>query len=101
MDCSLPGSSLHGIFQIKSLEWVTIFFSRVYSQPRDRTRVPCLAGGFFTIEPQDRTVVGSSQMLGLFASSAGDMGSTPSQGTKIQHGKTNKQKSKNNKDNLF
>ena len=38
MDCSLPGSSVHGILQARILEWVTIPFSRgVSSQPRDRT----------------------------------------------------------------
>ena len=30
MDCSLAGSSVHGIFQAKVLEWVVIAFSRVY-----------------------------------------------------------------------
>ena len=38
MDCSLPGSSIHGIFQARILEWVAISFSRGSSQPRDRTR---------------------------------------------------------------
>ena len=28
MDCSLPGSSIHGIFQARVLEWVNISFSR-------------------------------------------------------------------------
>ena len=28
MDCSLPGSSIHGIFQARVLEWVAISFSR-------------------------------------------------------------------------
>ena len=37
MDCSLPGSAVHGIFQVRILEWVAISFSRVSSQPRDRT----------------------------------------------------------------
>ena len=37
MDCGLPGSSVHGIFQARILEWVTISFSRRSSQPRDRT----------------------------------------------------------------
>jgi len=27
MDCSLPGSSVHGIFQVRVLEWVAIAFS--------------------------------------------------------------------------
>ena len=44
MDCSLRGSSVHGIFQARVLEWVSISFSRGSSQPRDRTRVSCIAG---------------------------------------------------------
>ena len=39
MDCSLPGSSVHGIFQAIVLEWIAISFSRGSSQPRDGTRV--------------------------------------------------------------
>ena len=35
MDCSLPGSSVHGIFQAIVLEWIAIFFSRGSSRPRD------------------------------------------------------------------
>ena len=35
MDCSLPGSSVHGILQARILEWVAISFSRGSSQPRD------------------------------------------------------------------
>ena len=35
MDCSLPGSSVHGIFQAIVLEWIAISFSRGSSQPRD------------------------------------------------------------------
>ena len=48
MDCSLPGSSVHGILQARILEWVAISFSRRSSQPRDWTCVSCIAGGFFT-----------------------------------------------------
>ena len=39
MDCSLPGSSVHGILQARILEWVAISFSRGSSQPRDWTLV--------------------------------------------------------------
>ena len=39
MDCSLPGSSVHGILQARILEWVTISFSRDSFHPRDRTNV--------------------------------------------------------------
>ena len=44
MDCSLPGSSVHGILQARILEWVAIPFSRGSSWPRDWTRVSCIAG---------------------------------------------------------
>ena len=44
----LPGSSVHGILQARMLEWVAIPFSRRSSQPRDRTRVSCIEGRFFT-----------------------------------------------------
>ena len=49
MDCSLPGSSVHGIFQERVLEWVAISFSRGSSWPRDRTQVSCTAGRRFTV----------------------------------------------------
>ena len=39
MDCSPPGSSLHGILQARILEWVAMPFSRRSSQPRDQTPV--------------------------------------------------------------
>ena len=39
MDCSLPGSSVHGILQARILEWVAMPSSRGSSWPRDRTRV--------------------------------------------------------------
>ena len=41
MDCSLPGSSVNGIFQARVLEWAAIAFSRGSSQPRDQTQVSC------------------------------------------------------------
>ena len=49
MDCSLPGFSVHGIFQARVLEWVAISFSRGSSQPRNRTRVSCIVDRHFTI----------------------------------------------------
>ena len=53
-DCSLPGSSVHGISQARILKWVAISSSRGSSQPRNWTCiscVSCLAGRFFTTEP--------------------------------------------------
>ena len=52
VDCSPPGSSVHGIFQARVLEWVAISFSRGSSWPRDGTRVFCRAGKFFTLNHQ-------------------------------------------------
>ena len=50
MDCSPPGSSVHGIFQAGILEWVAMPFSRGSSQPRDQTQVSRVAGGCFIIQ---------------------------------------------------
>ena len=43
MDCSLPGSPVHGIFQARVLEWVATSYSRRSSQPRDQTCVSCIS----------------------------------------------------------
>ena len=50
MDCSPPGSSVHGILEARILEWVAISFYRGYFQHRDWTYIPCIAGRFFTTE---------------------------------------------------
>ena len=49
MDCSLQGSSVHGILQARILEWVAICSSRGSSWPRDWTQVSHIAGRFFTV----------------------------------------------------
>ena len=49
MDCSLPRTSVRGIFQARVLEWVALSFSRGSSQPRDWTWVSCIVGRCFTI----------------------------------------------------
>ena len=49
MDCSPLGASVHKILQSRILEWLAILFSRGPSQPRDRTHVSHVAGGFFTV----------------------------------------------------
>ena len=48
-DCSPPGSSVHGVLQVRALEWIAISFSRGSSQLRDRTWVSYIAGRCFTI----------------------------------------------------
>ena len=42
MDCSPPGSSVHGSLQPRALEWVAMPFSRGSLGPRDRTWVSCI-----------------------------------------------------------
>ena len=49
MDCSLSGSSIHGIFQARILEWITVSSSRRSSRPRDWTQVSHIVGRHFTI----------------------------------------------------
>ena len=54
LNYSLPGSSVHGIFQARILEWIAISSSKGSSQPRDQTCVSCsscIGGRFFTAEP--------------------------------------------------
>ena len=55
MDCSPPGSSVHGIFQARILEWIAISFCGGSSRPRDQTygscHISCITGRSFTIEP--------------------------------------------------
>ena len=51
MDCSPPGSSVHGILQAKILEEVARPCPRGSSQPRDQTWVFYIAGRFLTTEP--------------------------------------------------
>ena len=48
VDCSLPGASVHEIFQVKIREWAVISFSRGPSDPRIEPTSPVLADGFFT-----------------------------------------------------
>ena len=60
MDCSLPGSSVHGISQARTLEWVAISFSRGSSHPGNKTTPlasPELAGGFFTTPPPVKPLI--------------------------------------------
>ena len=51
MNCSPPGSSVHGILQARILEWVAISFTRGSSWPKDWTQVFCIVGRFFIIWP--------------------------------------------------
>ena len=57
VDCSPPGSSVHGILQARILEWVALPSSRGSSQPRDqKPRSPALWGDSFPSEPPEKPV---------------------------------------------
>ena len=49
MDCNSPVSSVHGLLQVRILEWAAIPFSGESSQPKNWTQVSCSAGGYFTL----------------------------------------------------
>ena len=72
MDCSLSGSSIHGIFQARVLEWLAISFSRGSSWPRNRTQVSLIAGRRFTVCNS--------------GSNSGDPGSIPGSGRSPEEG---------------
>ena len=67
MDCSPPGSSVHGIFQASILEWIAIPFSRGSSWPRDRTWVSCKSSvtHLFLLQVQLWFWCGKRSFLGL------------------------------------
>jgi len=52
MDSILPGSSVHGIFQARILEWDAISYTRGSSDPWIEPVSPALAGRFFTTVPR-------------------------------------------------
>ena len=57
MDCSPPGSSVHGILQARVTEWVAISFSRACSWHRDWTQVSYLTGISFTVSATSENVL--------------------------------------------
>ena len=64
-DGSLPGSTVHGIFQARILEWAAISFSRGSSQARDRTRVSCIADRCCTVWATREAQAKSYSWLGI------------------------------------
>ena len=65
MDCSLTGSSVHGIFQARILEWVAISFSRRSSRARDWSRVSRIIGRCFTVWATREVQVSSPKIYPL------------------------------------
>ena len=54
MDSSPKSSSMHGILQVRILDWVAISYSKGSSQPRDQTNVSCIVGRVFTTETKGK-----------------------------------------------
>ena len=65
VDCSPPGSSVHGIFQAGILEWVAIAFSRGSSPPRDRTGSPALQLQTDALSPEPPGKPNSKESIGI------------------------------------
>ena len=78
LDCSLPGSSVHGILQARILEWVAIPFSRGSSQPRIESWSPVLQEDSLLSEPPGNpknTGVGCLSLLqGIFPTQGSNPG---------------------------
>jgi len=51
VDCNLPGSSVHGIFQARILEWLPFLPLGDFPGPGVKPTSPALAGRFFTTAP--------------------------------------------------
>ena len=88
VDCSPPGSSIHGILQARILEWVAISFSRGSSQPRDQTQVSHIAGRRFNLWAT-RDVSQVARLVTNLAANAGDVGSIPGLGRSSREGNGN------------
>ena len=80
MNCSPPGSSLHGISQARILEWVATSFSRGSSRPRDRNRVSSVVGNALPSETPGKSdssmypFIAPSQTWAAFPSCFSDTG---------------------------
>ena len=66
MDCSLPGSFIHGIFQARVLEWVAISFSGDLPDPGIEPRSPALQADALPSKPPGNK--GLSRASGLWTS---------------------------------
>ena len=98
MDCSPPGSPVHGILQARILGWVVISFPRGSSRPRDQTqvsRIVCV----FSFNQRDRDFRWSSGKDS--ASNATGAGSIPGERPKMPHATWSDQKNKTKKGSRF
>ena len=74
MDCSPPGSSVHGISKVRILEWVANFFSRGLPGPGIKPESPALAGGFFPTEPPGKPPFFEGELTNRLPISCGGLG---------------------------
>ena len=63
VDCSPPGSSIHGILQARILEWVAISFSKGSSWPGIEPRSPSLQADALTSEPPGKPLLGINSQI--------------------------------------
>ena len=89
MDCSSPGSSVHGISQARILEWVAISFSRELSDPGIQCISPALAGGFFLLSRQRSPGTAVVKNLPANSGDARDEGSVSGSGRSPGEGNGN------------
>ena len=54
VDYSLPGSSVHGLLQVRILRWVAISLFKGSAPPRNWAHIFCIAGRFFTTVPSTK-----------------------------------------------
>ena len=78
MDCNLPDSSIHGIFQAILLEWIAISFSRGSSRPRDRTKVSRIVDKTLYSLSHQSNPIGDRKSFKGFEQENGNIHHTPS-----------------------
>ena len=70
MDCSPPGSSVHGILQARILKWVPISFSRGLPDPEIESRSPALQAESLPSEPPGKLVLPRTSIFSLLQSNS-------------------------------
>ena len=83
MDCSPPGSSVHGILQARILDWVAIPFSRGSSQPGIEPRSPALQADFYQLSYKGRLKVKVAQSCLTLLDPTDCLWNSPSQNTGV------------------
>ena len=91
MDCSLPGSSVHGIFQARILEWVVISFSRDLPNPGMKPVYPAIPASQADCLPLSRweNPISADTMVKNLSASARDAGLIPGSGKSLGEGNGN------------